>query len=242
LKKIRLGLVGASGKMGLALRHMLHSTEFSNVVTPFIAVSSKVCSEFSFSITSLKNVETEILEQVDVWIDFSSIQQTFELLEQTQNLNTPIVCGVTGFSESEFTKIKNFAKKRPLFWASNLSLGLWTLRQALKTLSLLSDFDFAIEEIHHTLKIDNPSGTAKTLHQDLESMTHKKIAKPNGLRLGGVFGIHKVTAASKSELITFEHTALNREVFAEGALKAARWIITKKVGYYSMEDLASSLK
>jgi 4-hydroxy-tetrahydrodipicolinate reductase len=104
-------------------------------------------------------------------------------------------------------------------------------------LGLIKDFDFKVEEIHHTQKKDNPSGTAKTLHSDLEKIVNKKVTLPRGLRVGHVFGIHKVTASSKSEKITFEHTALNREVFAEGALKAARWIVNKKYGYYSMDSL-----
>lgn len=238
MKTIKVGLFGASGKMGQAVRQVASTQQ----VSLFIAVSSKMCDEFTFSVPTLRDVELEILQQVDVWIDFSSVEKTFELLERTSEVHTPVICGVTGFSENDFKRLKTISKKRPIFWASNMSLGIWALRQALKSLNILADFDFAVEEIHHTLKKDNPSGTAKTLHQDLEKIVSKKIARPVGQRLGGVFGVHKITAASKSEMIAIEHTALNREVFAEGALKAAKWIVNKKNGYYSMDDLASSLK
>jgi 4-hydroxy-tetrahydrodipicolinate reductase len=230
MKKIRLGLTGASGKMGASLRKSLDES-----FMPFLAVSSKSCDEFTFTVKSLKNVEAEILEQVDVWIDFSSPEQLAELLNLT--FKTPIVTGTTGCTEEQIKKIKAAAKKRPLFWASNMSLGVWALRQALKSLGLVRDFDFKVEEIHHTQKKDNPSGTSKTLHSDLEKIVNKKVTLPLGKRVGHVFGIHKITATSKSETITFEHTALNREVFAEGALKAARWIVNKKHGYYSMDSL-----
>jgi 4-hydroxy-tetrahydrodipicolinate reductase len=231
MKKIKIGLFGASGKMGLSIRKSLNSKFF----TPFIAVSSKNCEEFAFTVTSLKNVEEEVLEQVDVWLDFSSPEQLQDLLHFTKK--TPIVTGTTGYTDSQIKKIKAAAKKRPVFWASNMSIGVWALRQALKSLGLVKDFDFKVEEIHHTQKKDNPGGTAKTLRSDLEKIVNKKVTLPLGKRVGNVFGIHKVTAASKSETMTFEHTALNREVFAEGALKAARWIVNKKHGYYSMDSL-----
>lgn len=231
MKKINLGLLGASGKMGKSIRQTIDQSNF----IPFLAVSSKNCDEFTFTVTSLENVEPEILQQVDVWIDFSSPEYLENLLQFTSD--TPIVTGVTGCSEAQTHKIKIASQKRPLFWASNMSVGVWALRQALKSLGFISDFDFAVEEIHHTLKKDNPSGTAKTLHSDLEKIVNKKVTLPLGKRMGGIFGIHKITAASKSEIITFEHTALNREVFAEGALKAARWIVNKKPGYYSMDNL-----
>lgn len=231
MKKIKIGLFGASGKMGQSIRKSLDSKFF----VPFLAVSSKYCDEFAFTVTSLKNVEKDILEQVDVWLDFSSPEQLQELLQFTKK--TPIVTGTTGCTETQIKKIKAAAKKRPLFWASNMSLGVWALRQALKALGLVKDFDFKVEEIHHTQKKDNPGGTAKTLRGDLEKIVNKKVTLPLGQRVGNVFGIHKVTASSKSETMTFEHTALNREVFAEGALKAARWIVNKKHGYYSMDSL-----
>ena len=231
MKKIKIGLFGASGKMGQSIRKSLDQKIF----TPFLAVSSKSCDEFTFTVASLKNVEQEILEQVDVWVDFSSPKQLQELLRLTQK--TPIVSGTTGCTAGQIKKIKAAAKKRPLFWASNMSLGVWALRQAIKALGLIKDFDFKVEDIHHTQKKDNPSGTAKTLRGDLEKIVNKKVTLPLGQRVGHVFGIHKITAGSKSETITFEHAALNREVFAEGALKAARWIINKKHGYYSMDSL-----
>ena len=120
-----------------------------------------------------------------------------------------------------------------------MSLGVWTLRQMIQKFNHIanSGFDFVIDEVHHNQKIDNPSGTAITLKNDLEKAINHKIPEIEGKRIGGIFGQHIVTAASKSEVLKIEHFALNRSVFAEGAVQAALWIINKKSGFYSMDDM-----
>lgn len=233
MKKINLGLVGASGKMGLAIRECLDLKKF----VPLVAISSKNCSEFKNQFTTFNDVSPEVVKKVDVWIEFSSIETLMELCSKFKNLKIRIVSGTTGLSKSEFKKLQNFSKKSAVFWSSNMSPGLWALRQSLKSLSLISDFEFSIEETHHLQKKDNPSGTAITLQQDLEKILRKKLKTPVGYRLPDVFGVHKITAKSASEILTFEHIALNRSVFAQGALKAATFLVKKKQGFYSMADL-----
>lgn len=234
MKKIRLGLFGGSGKMGRAVEQTLQSFP---QLEPYLFVGKEPSSVFSVSVTDLKNTEQEVIGDVDVWIDFTSSEGLNTLLEVTEAHKTPVVSGSTGLSESDFKKLNSQAKKRAIFWASNMSPGLWAFRQALKGLESIAYFDFAIEEIHHTLKKDNPSGTAKTLHSDLENVVQKKLNTPVGYRLGGVFGIHTVMAASSNEVITLQHQALNRNVFAEGSLKAASMMAGKKPGMYSMDDI-----
>lgn len=232
--KINLGLFGSSGKMGLAVEQMLMGNK---EIVPCLAIGKTKSSVFKMTLPSLKKTDPALLKQVNVWIDFSSPEGFFELVKITEKEKTAIVSGTTGFSEKEFTEFKKIAKIRNLFWASNMSPGLWTFRQALKNFKTLAHFDFAIEEIHHTQKKDKPSGTAKTLHRDLESVVQKKIDTPVSHRLGGVFGIHTVFAASPNEVITLQHQALNRTVFAEGALLAATWLSKQKTGLYTMDDL-----
>ncbi len=233
-KKIKLGLFGSTGKMGVAIRQLLKSdSDFS----AFVEVCSKPTGDFDSSYSDLKKVPANTLKQVDVWIDFSRPEGLMDLLAIIQQTKKPLISGTTGFEGNQFSKVEATSKKNPIFWASNMSVGLWTVRQAIKALSTISHFDFALEEIHHTQKKDNPSGTAVTLHKDLEKAVGKKIAPAVGHRLGGVFGIHTITAASQSEMIKLEHNALNRTVFAEGALKAAKWIVKQPAGLYSMDDL-----
>lgn len=235
--KINIGLLGGSGKMGKAVERMLRTVRTNHQLIPFLFVGKESSDVFAMSAYHIKNVETHILEDVQVWIDFTSAQGLMDLLKITEKFKTPIVSGSTGLSDQHFYKIKNASKKRSLFWASNMSPGLWAFRQALKNLESLSSFDIAIEEIHHTNKKDRPSGTAKSLHEDLEKTMNKKIETPTSFRLGGVFGIHTVSMASSNEIIKMEHQALNRDVFAEGALLASNWIVAQKVGFYSMDDM-----
>lgn len=231
--KIKLGLLGSSGKMGLAIRNLLKQ---NSAISCYLEICSKPTGDFDFSFSKLSKAAAQ-LKNVDVWIDFSRPEALQELLPIVQKLKTPLISGTTGFEKSEFKNVETTAKKSAVFWASNMSVGLWTVRQALKALHPIAHFDFAIEEIHHTQKKDNPSGTAVTLHKDLEAALGKKINPAVGYRLGGIFGIHTITAASQSEMIKIEHNALNRSVFAEGAIKAALWIVKQKPGLYSMDDL-----
>jgi 4-hydroxy-tetrahydrodipicolinate reductase len=233
--KLKIGLFGGSGKMGQAVEAVVLESKQD----PYLFVGKISSANFSFSVTDLSNTEEELLKDVDVWIDFTSAEGLFLLLQQTP-ASTPIVSGSTGLSEKQFVQLKKESTKRPIFWASNMSLGLFAFRQALKSFSNITNFDFAIDEIHHTQKKDSPSGTALTLQKDLETAIGKKIETPQAHRLGGIFGIHTVHAASQNELITFQHQALNRKVFAEGAVKAALWLVEQKNGLYSMDDMFST--
>ncbi len=233
MKKINLGLIGASGKMGKAIRGCLKDSNF----VPLVAISSKKCAEFKYQFDDISKVTDGLAQQVDVWIEFSSIESLMMFLSRFKNQNTKIVSGTTGLSKSEFVKLQKFTKKSSVFWSSNMSPGLWALRQALKSMNLIPDFKFEITETHHLEKKDNPSGTAMTLQKDLETILGQKIKKPTGHRKAHVFGVHQITATSPSEILTFEHVALNRTVFAQGALKAAAFLVKKKQGFYSMEDL-----
>lgn len=233
-KKIKLGLFGSTGKMGVAIRTLLKT---DSDITAFVEVCRQPTGDFVLSYSDLKKIPQTTLKQIDVWIDFTHPEGLINLLSVLQQTKKPLISGTTGFEGSQFAKVEATSKKIPIFWASNMSVGLWTLRQAIKALSTISHFDFALEEIHHTQKKDNPSGTAVTLHKDLERAVGKKIPAVIGHRLGGVFGIHTITAASQSEMIKLEHNALNRTVFAEGALKAAKWIVKQSAGLYSMDDL-----
>lgn len=240
--KMKLGLFGGSGKMGQAIEQMLTQVKLKNELMPFLFVGKSPSALFSVSVQSLDNIEDDVLRDVDVWVEFSSEEGLLQLLKKTESFKTPVVSGSTGLSEKTFLTLKSHGKKRPIFWASNMSPGLWAFRQAMKGLASVAHFDFALEEVHHTQKKDRPSGTAKTLQADLEKVINKKIETPTSLRLGGVFGVHTLLAASSNEVITMQHQALNRTVFAEGALMAADWLVSKKNSYYTIDDVFTNLK
>lgn len=116
-------------------------------------------------------------------------------------------------------------------------MGVALLRSVFSLLSQVKNFDFQIIEAHHKHKKDSPSGTAISLQSSLEKVIGKKIPAPLSIRAGGIIGEHEILIISNDEKISFKHTALNRSVFAQGALRAAEWIVNCKSGFYSMEDV-----
>jgi len=232
MKKIKIGLLGASGKMGQALRQ-----SFGKNFIPQLAVSSQNCPEFKIQKKSISDLTSQDFKAVDVWIDFTRPEYLKDFLKVSKGAKIKLVSGTTGLNKKEFSQLKSFSKKSAVFWASNMSPGLWALRQALKALKLIPQFQVSIEETHHIHKKDNPSGTAITLQKDIESILKRKIPTPIGHRIDQVFGIHKISVKSESETVQFEHIAHNRTVFAQGALKAAAFLVKKKQGFYSMDDL-----
>lgn len=234
-RKIKIALLGSNGKMGLHVQSLLKDNKSFEA---YLEITSKKKSKlFKKSFATLKSAPDTVLKDVDVWIDFSTPKASIELIKTLHKYKTAVISGTTGFTPAEFKTLSKYGQKAAFFWASNMSSGLWAVRQALKALKYISDFDVCVDEIHHTEKKDNPSGTAVTLHHDLETLLKRKIKTPHGQRIGRIYGIHTVTAASHSELIKIEHQALSRSVFAEGALKAALWIVKQPAGLYNMDHL-----
>lgn len=221
MKKIKVGLFGASGRMGQEIISVL-------------AASKDM--EFSLGVGSKDKVDAKKAKQLDVWIDFSTPEALDSVIKQAILHKTPLVCGTTGLNEKQKKSLQSAAKVIPVLWSSNMSLGVAVLNEALKVFSSLKNFDYQIEEIHHIHKKDKPSGTALTLQENLQKAVGKKLPEPVGIRGGGVFGVHKIFAMSEEEVLTFEHTALNRSVFAKGAVQAARWTASQKPGFYAMKD------
>lgn len=231
-KKLKLGLVGASGRMGQEITAILQE---KNEVELFLAIC-RTTSLADFAYTRETPVCKEASE-VDVWIDFSSPEILSSLLKVAKKYKTPVVSGTTGLSTSQFKALKQAATAIPVLWASNMSLGVAVLTEALEVFQQIQQFDFQIEEFHHIRKKDKPSGTAKSLQTKLEEVVGRTLPEPLAIRGGGIFGIHKVHAMSEEEHIVFEHTAMNRAVFARGAVLAAHWLSSRKKGYYGMRDV-----
>lgn len=219
--KIKIGVIGASGRMGQEIQAVISKNEQLENYCPVD-----------------RNEEPGVKASgVDVWIDFSSPDALSKNLEWAVSNKKAFVCGTTGFSQEHYHLLDEAAQKIPVLWASNMSMGVAVLNEALKVFSAIADFDFQIEEIHHNKKKDKPSGTAITLKQNLEKVLKKSVPETLAIRGGGVFGVHKIFAMSDEEVLTFEHTALNRTVFAKGAVQAATWLVTQKPGLYQIRDV-----
>ncbi len=224
MKKIKLGLLGSSGRMGQEVLKAI-SSNFEVI----FELDSKNFSQF----LKLKNKPS-----VDVWIDFSQPEVLKSFLKYLKLNPAPIVSGTTGLSLALEKELEGLSKITAVFWAPNMSIGVALVAKALEVFKGHQQYDFQIDEVHHKHKKDSPSGTALFLQKKLDSVLgHKKTPAPLATRGGGVFGIHRIQALSDEEMITIEHTALNRSVFAKGALWAASQITKKKPGFYTMKDL-----
>ncbi len=176
-----------------------------------------------------------------LWIDFSHAGCFETVIEKVRTLNCPLIMGTTGLTEENFQQLKALSHQIPVFYDTNFSLGIHIVRKLLKQLpSICADFDISIFESHHASKKDAPSGTAKTLANDIKE--HCGFTKDIPIlshRGGGIRGQHSIIFAGQNEVVTLQHESLDRSVFAEGALKAAQWCLGKTNGFFSMEDLLS---
>ncbi|PWU17756.1 MAG: 4-hydroxy-tetrahydrodipicolinate reductase [Bdellovibrio sp.] len=173
----------------------------------------------------------------DLVIDFSSPQGLTRICQILAKHPLPLLSGTTGLDASHERLLRALSRKAPVLWTSNTSLGIAALKKALRSLKMLGEFDFHVEEIHHKKKVDAPSGTARTLQQELTSLKLKNLSSPVSLRAGGVPGLHRVWAIGENEWLCFEHMAFNRKLFAQGALQLALLLYRRPPGFYSVEDL-----
>lgn len=174
-----------------------------------------------------------ITQKPDVIIDFSTVSATFAALNYAVENLVPIVIATTGFSQTDNQKIAEFAEAIPIFKSSNMSYAIHLFTNVASTLAKkLKNADIEIIEKHHRMKKDAPSGTALMLANSIN-----KKCGISSIRGGGLVGEHSVLFLGENETIEITHTAYSRNIYVEGALDAARFIITKKNGLFSMEDL-----
>jgi 4-hydroxy-tetrahydrodipicolinate reductase len=199
-----------------------------------------------------------VIGQGDVVIDFSSHSATPAIVALCAVHQKAMVVGTTGHSDEGKAKIANFQSQIPIVLSSNFSTGVntlfWLTRKAAEILG--PGFDLEIVEMHHRLKRDAPSGTAKTLGEILAAVRNQQLANVarhgrtgivgertaeeiglHSLRGGDVVGDHTVIFAGVGERVELTHKASTRETFANGALRAAQWVVTQKPGLYDMQDV-----
>ena len=175
----------------------------------------------------------------DVAIDFSAASTIEEICRLALEHRRPLVIGTTGHTEAQKDYIRTTAKSLPIVFASNFSVGVnalfWLTGRAAKLLG--KSFDAEIVETHHKMKKDAPSGTAKTLAEIITGSTGKGDVPVASIREGEVVGVHDVTFSGPGEQLELVHRAESRETFATGALTAAKWVLDKPPGLYSMQDV-----
>ena len=254
MKKINLAVTGCMGRMGQQIIRSARKDKNFKLVT--LTENRKIKKKINNVKISL-NTE-EAFRNANLIIDFTIPKCTFQVLKIASKLKKRVIIGTTGFSKKEENLIKKFSKKIPILKAGNMSLGINLLMYLteIASNSLGNNFLSKIFEVHHKHKKDYPSGTALMLGKGIavgknknfynligkkylnkKTFPYGKKINFNSLRKGEIIGEHEVKFSSGKETITLNHEAFDRTLYSEGALTAAKWLINKKPGLYSMRDL-----
>ncbi|WP_379545430.1 4-hydroxy-tetrahydrodipicolinate reductase [Qipengyuania sp. DSG2-2] len=242
----RIGIIGSEGRMGQAIADVLGSSEEHSH-----AGGVDAHDQGGGDVAALA-------DRSDALVDFSAPAALEGNLHAAIGAGIPILIGTTGLEAAHFTAIDNAARAVPVLQTGNTSLGVTLLAHLVQEAAarLGPDWDIEIVEMHHRMKVDAPSGTAKLLGEaaatgrgiDLADHTDSGRdgntgARPTGaigfaaLRGGTVAGDHSVILAGEQERITLSHLAENRSIFARGAVRGAAWLVEREPGRYSMNDV-----
>lgn len=237
---MRAVLCGANGAMGQLIRQLL-----KDEVVGCVSVDGENGTPKTFS--QLGEVAA------DVVIDFSHHSAAADVVAYAKRLGCAAVIGTTGHTPAERQTILDAAKEIPVFLSGNMSMGIAVLcKLAKQAAACLPDADIEILEIHHNRKVDAPSGTARMLFDAVkqarpeltehcgragEGRRTKNEVGISSLRMGNVVGVHEVHICTGNQTLTLRHEALNRGMLAEGAVDAARFILGKAPGLYTMQQL-----
>jgi 4-hydroxy-tetrahydrodipicolinate reductase len=221
---LKIAINGACGRMGQAVARAAREAG--------IEVSVRIDA------VKARGVVRTLSRKADALVDFSTPEAALERLVECVRTKTPIVLCTTGFTILQKAEIAAAAKKIPVVFSSNMSVGVNLLFKRVPEIAkaLGKDYDVDIVETHHRFKKDAPSGTAKTLAERIESATGRR---PNvhAIRSGDEVGEHRILFGTLGDSIEIIHRASTREIFARGAIEAARWVAGAKPGLYTMLDV-----
>ena len=242
-------LSGCMGRMGKAITEIVENIDEAEIICGFDVVSGN-CQYPVYK--DYADVRTD----ADVIVDFSHPSNFENIISYAKCNNLPVVIATTGLSEEQRAQLKSASESIPVFFSANMSLGINLLIKLAKdaTRILEKDFDIEIIEKHHNKKLDAPSGTALAIadaiadtmkdsanyvyeRHSIRKQRDKNEIGIHAVRGGTIVGEHEVIFAGTDEVITLSHSAASREVFAQGAVKAALYMKGKPKGFYCMDDL-----
>ena len=259
MKIINLSISGCLGRMG---QQLIKSSKKNKNFKLISLTENKIINKKFNGIKPELNSENAF-KKTDIIIDFTVPSCTLEILRIAVKLKKKVVIGTTGFNKDQENQIKKFSKKIPILKAGNMSLGVNLLMYLteIASKSLNDEYLTKIFEVHHKHKIDYPSGTALMLgkgiadgkNKNLYNLIGKKFLNEkffpfgkkinfNSIRKDEIIGEHEVKFSNGKEIITLNHEAFDRALYSDGALTAAKWLIKKKPGLYSMRDLLNFSK
>lgn len=249
---INLIISGCNGRMGHVVEEICSNDPQVNIVAGFDILGT---SDRDFPVYTAPDL---FPGEADVVIDFSHPAALTPLLTFCKKHQVAAVLATTGYSAEQLTEIDDAAKSIPIFRSANMSLGINVVIEMIKkAASVLDGYDIEIIERHHNRKVDAPSGTALMLadaaasavsyhpdyvyeRHDVRQPRDKREIGISAVRGGTIVGDHEVLFAGRDEVIELHHHAASREIFANGAVKASKFLIGKTPGLYSMTDLVSS--
>lgn len=261
---VNIAISGACGRMGQAIAKLILEDKELKLFSAIEAPRNPNIGKDYGEVLGVGKINVEVLPKmqtkVDVLIDFSTPPATMVHLTECAAKETAMVIGTTGLSEGQVDEVKKATRKIACLIASNMSLGMNILFKRVPELAKIlgDDYDIEIVETHHRNKKDAPSGTAKTLAENIAKAQNKSLSANavygrygDKLRKRGEIGIHAVRAGDNigehriifstvGETIEILHKATSREIFASGALRAAKFIANAKPGFYTFADIIVS--
>ena len=252
---IRIVLRGCNGHMGKVVSDIVANDQETEIVAGIDLTGQKGTSYPVYrDLASVK-------EEADVLIDFSAPKELTELLCDAKKKMLPMVLCSTGYTEEQLEEIRVASQQQPLFRSANMSLGISVVTRLIKTAAAVltqEGFDVEIVERHHRRKLDAPSGTALALAQSIQEVlsepydcvfdrSGRREPRPtkeigiSAVRGGSIVGEHEIIFAGRDEVIEIKHSAYSREIFATGAVVAAKYMTGKGPGLYSMSEVADLL-
>lgn len=250
---IKVIINGCFGRMGRVLIDAIQKLDDISIVAGIDLASSAGHQDFP-----VYTSPGECRVEADVIIDFSHPDSMHDLLKFAVLKNTAVVIATTGLEQKHHDLLLEYSQKIPVFNSANMSLGINLIKDLIKKAASIlgKNYDIEIVEMHHRLKKDSPSGTALILFNALNEVLEPKMGAICGresnnmlrtseeigihsLRGGTIIGEHEVIFAGPDELVNIGHKAFSRQIFAQGALKAARYIAGKSPGLYTMDRMIS---
>jgi 4-hydroxy-tetrahydrodipicolinate reductase len=238
---MKLGIAGA-GRMGLAIINAVNEVADLEIGSVWVR-NPDVAKDMATPSGALVSADIEhVVGVADVVIDFSLFEATEEVAAAVVRHGKPLVCGVSGLGEAQIEALERAAESVPVVYDRNMSQGIAVLQDLVSRAarSLGDEYRIEIHETHHIHKKDAPSGTALKLGESIAAARNQQGADSvhyQSERRGEVPGDHEVVFCSATERLSLAHSVTTRTVFAQGAIRAARWVAGRKAGYYSMHDV-----
>jgi len=236
---IKLVIAGAGGRMGTRIVELAQEDPSLFKVVYQLESKSRAGEALLGGAMPRYGMDSDRIAEADVVIDFTAPDAALKIAEKAAKYKKPIVIGTTGFSPAQEKQLEKTLKQVPVLKSANMSLGVNAFFKVVKDIArILDDYDVRIEEKHHEHKKDAPSGTALQLGKIMEEYLQKKIVYES-MREGEVVGDHRVIFQGRFDRFELFHHAESRDIFVAGALAAALWLVDKKPGLYSMQDVLS---